>query len=142
MGNEQLVHERFMAKVDRRPDGCWVWTACRVWNGYGQFRVAGKTVYAHRFAYELLVGPIPDGLELDHLCRNRACVNPSHLEVVDSRTNTLRGDGPAAQNARKTHCAHGHELTLENIWRSGRNSRLCRACSLDRQRSTRKKVSA
>lgn len=86
--------ERFWAKVDRSDD-CWVWTGTGTPKGYGQFAPHGKHVYAHRFAYELLVGPIPEGMTIDHLCRNRGCVRPDHLEVVTRGENTRRGATPS-----------------------------------------------
>lgn len=99
--------------------GCWVWMRARLvgyCGGYGQFYIRSRPHLAHRWAYEKLVGPIPEGLELDHLCRNRACVNPCHLEPVTHRENVLRGEAPAAIHARKTHCKNGHELTGDNIY--------------------------
>lgn len=119
---------RFWAKVDRRgPDDCWEWRGS-VWNGYGQFRSHGITVRAHRYAYELLVGPIPDET-LDHLCRNRACVNAEHLEPVSAVENARRGESVPAVNARKTHCKRGHEFTPENtyVWKPGH--RACKTCA-------------
>lgn len=84
---------RFLAKMSvDEASGCWVWTAARTSKGYGQFRIGPRPVRAHRYAYTLLVGPIPDGLQLDHLCRNRLCVNPGHLEPVTNWENTLRGE--------------------------------------------------
>lgn len=83
--------ERFWEKVDRQEVGCWLWTAYRNRDGYGRFRPYRRDqVMAHRYAYELMVGPIPDGLQLDHLCRNPGCVNPSHLEAVTERENLGR----------------------------------------------------
>ncbi|TDD77726.1 HNH endonuclease [Actinomadura rubrisoli] len=89
-----------------------------------------KNVVVHRFVYESLVGPIPEGLVLDHLCRVRACCNPAHLEPVTDRVNILRGASITAANARKTHCDHGHEFTSQNTYRH-RGRRLCRACNRD-----------
>jgi hypothetical protein len=129
--------ERFWSKVDvGNQDECWEWSGCRV-RGYGQFHIGNrKRVRAHRFAYELLVGEIPEGLVLDHLCRNTACCNPAHLEAVTTRENILRGVGLAAANSRKTHCKNGHEFTPENTYsspseeqRGWRECRVCRAAS-------------
>lgn len=126
--------ERFWSKVAKSPD-CWLWTAGLDSKGYGQFRVnTERKVVAHRFAYELLVGPVPEGLQLDHLCRVRRCVNPAHLEPVTSRVNTLRGEGPTAGHARQTHCGQGHEYTPENTSRTRRGARVCKICERQRQR--------
>lgn len=119
--------DRFWAKVDKTEE-CWVWTAFRR-NGYGRFTVDGRMVNAHRFSFTLAGGVIPEGLVLDHLCRNRACVNPEHLEAVDTRTNTMRSPvAPAAVNAAKTHCKRGHALTPDNIYVRG-SGRTCKTCS-------------
>jgi hypothetical protein len=117
--------ERFWSKVDRRGAGeCWEWLACRS-DGYGQFYPYHSTaVLAHRYSYELLVGPIPDGLQLDHLCRNRACVNPAHLEPVTQRVNILRGYGRGAIQARQTTCSQGHPF--DKVTRQGRRG--CAKC--------------
>lgn len=126
--------ERFWAKVDRRrSDGCWLWTGSKNRGGYGTITVNGHTRAVHRVAYELLVGPIPDGLQLDHLCRVRHCVNPAHLEPVTQRENILRGQGLAAANAAKTHCLRGHPFDGSNtyVWRG---KRFCRACNREHQR--------
>lgn len=82
--------ERFWARFERAPDGCWLWTGPLYSNGYGEFNFDGRNRRAHRFAYDRLVGPIPDGLELDHLCRVRRCVNPAHLEPVTHEENVRR----------------------------------------------------
>ena len=126
--------ERFWQKVDRRGlDECWPWRGALTNGGYGHFSVTNKSVMAHRWAYEYEVGPVPDGLQLDHLCRTRVCVNLRHLEPVTGKVNILRGDSPSAKNARKTHCKRGHEFTSDNtyVWRGG--ERKCRECILIRK---------
>lgn len=133
----QSPADRFWAKVDKTDD-CWLWTASTN-NGYGSISLgARKRVQAHRFAYELLVGPIPDGLELDHLCRVRHCVNPAHLEPVTARENQLRSLSVSGINAAKTHCIWGHEYTPENTYiRPCDGGRDCRACRSRRDRDRR-----
>jgi hypothetical protein len=133
--------ERYWQRVDKT-DGCWEWRGQITTSGYGAngSRIAGEKV-AHRISYVLLVGPIPEGLQLDHLCRNRACVNPEHLEPVTARVNTMRSGAASAINARKTHCDHGHEFTPENthMQRSGgRIYRRCRACGRDKYHAYRR----
>lgn len=112
------------------PNGCWEWRG-RSDTGYGAAGWNGE-VNAHRSMYRLMLGPIPPGMELDHLCRNRACCNPDHLEVVTHRENVLRGDSPAAHHARQTHCVNGHEFTPDNIYSPPRGGRQCRACKRER----------
>jgi hypothetical protein len=93
----------------------------------------GRVVkFGHRVSYEAFKGPIPDGLTIDHLCRNRACVNPEHLEPVTMRVNCLRGESPAAVHARKTHCPKGHEYSAENTYRHKGNHRMCKLCWKER----------
>ena len=129
--------ERFWDKVEPCPmSGCWHWTAAGTGNGYGQIFFDGKVRMAHRVSYEVLVSPIPDGLQIDHLCRNRGCCNPTHLEPVTPRENTMRSDSPRLARERqlsKTHCPRGHEYDEENtrIYRGKRN---CRACDRERWR--------
>lgn len=114
--------------------GCWRWTGYLLPNGYGLIgrrQIKGSRL-AHRWFYELLIGPIPEGLQLDHLCRNRSCVNPAHLEPVTHKVNGLRGVGPPALNARKTHCIHGHLFDAENTHLAPDGTRRCRACAHER----------
>lgn len=141
--------ERFWPQVSKgEPSACWFWTGTRYPNGYGKFHLGGKNgkgIGAHRFAYELLVGPIPDGLTLDHLCRNPPCVNPAHLEPVTQRENTLRGTGFIARQAAQTHCKRGHPLSGENLAIEGAGYRRCRACRREQnwshyQRVTRQQM--
>lgn len=152
------VSERFWTKVDvRGPDECWLWIAGKFSVGYGAFVLNGKTRGAHCVAYELLVGPIPEGLQLDHLCHNadsscpggkecqhRRCVNPAHLEAVPRRTNILRGSAPSAANGRKTHCVNGHALTPENVYMRKRQSggRSCKECLKIVRRESYRRVHA
>lgn len=128
------LEERFWRYVEISETSCWEWTGA-LHRGYGAFTVSQRptvTVKAHRFAYSMLVGPIPHGLTLDHLCRNKRCVHPLHLEPVTMRVNVLRNDGPIAKNAAKTHCKHGHAFNAANtyIYRTGRRkgARKCRTC--------------
>ena len=118
--------ELFWAKVDKT-ESCWNWTATTR-NGYGRFNNGGSLVEAHRYAYQLLVGPIAEGRDLDHLCRNRACVNPSHLEPVSRQTNVLRGEGLAASYAMRATCKNGHPLEGDNVYVNPKGARICKAC--------------
>ena len=120
-------------------DSCWEWIGTTHKEGYGAIRVGGhgsKWVGAHRVMYELFRGKIPDGLTIDHLCRNTRCVNPDHLEAVTMRVNVLRGFSPWAKNARKTHCLRGHELLGENLYLNPAGSRVCRTCVAANGRAT------
>lgn len=124
--------QRLWPKVEPEPmSGCWLWSGALDEKGYGRIGEGGRggrILRAHRVVYEALVGPIPEGLTIDHLCRNRACVNPDHLEPVASKTNTMRGRGAGALNARKTHCKRGHEFSDENTYILGSGSRGCVVC--------------
>ena len=125
---------RLARKIKVDPSGCWLWTAYKTQNGYGQFSIEGRGRYVHRVTYVNRYGPVPKGLTLDHLCRTRHCVNPDHLEPVTNTENVLRGEGWAAKNARKTHCLQGHEFTASNTYVSwGRRN--CRVCKLTRNRA-------
>lgn len=119
--------KRFWTKVNKTSN-CWNWTGAVIQNGYGQFFFGGKVVGAHRASYEINVAQIPEGMEIDHLCRNRKCVNPEHLEVVTRQVNQLRSNSVSGINARKTHCVRGHEYTSENTYleKKGKSCRTCR----------------
>lgn len=115
-----LLLERAMLRTSKDEDGCWRWTGILTGPGYGQFAIAHATLaIAHRAVYELLVGPIPDGLELDHACRVRNCVNPDHLEPVSRQENLRR--------SRRTHCKYGHEFTAENTYMQPKGKQ-CKTC--------------
>jgi HNH endonuclease len=133
--------ERFRSKVSvNEQTGCWEWTAATRHGGYGNHWggvSTGKFLAAHRYSYETLVGPIPDGLQLDHLCRVRGCVNPEHLEPVTCRENLLRGETFTAKNAGKTHCPAGHEYESDNVNLSAKGQRHCRACRSERYNQER-----
>lgn len=119
---------RFWAMV-KMGDDCWEWQGYVNAKGYGRFSPRpGVTVQAHRFAYQLDHGEIPDSLQLDHLCRNRRCVRPIHLEPVTNRTNVLRGEGFAAVNAEKAVCVNGHPFTDANTVLDRRGWRRCLIC--------------
>lgn len=138
--------DRFAPKVALTDSGCLQWIGAMYWHGYGHFHTTqtaeqkARDVYAHRWSYEHHAGPIPDGLVLDHLCRNRACVNPDHLEPVTHRENCLRGIGFSAVNAAKTHCVQGHGYTQDNTYIDPLGYRHCRTCrrQVDRNRRGRR----
>jgi hypothetical protein len=124
---ESINMEDFESKI-LKTDTCWIWQGSKYANGYGKIGKAGYMV--HRIAYENAKGQIPYGMKLDHLCKVRLCVNPDHLEVVTLIENVMRGSSFSANNARKTHCKHGHEFTVENTYIPPKrpNRRYCKAC--------------
>jgi hypothetical protein len=130
--------DRFEAKYIPEPNsGCWLWIGgTNGRDGYGRIRKNGKMESAHRISYELYKGQIPDGLDIDHLCRNHPCVNPDHLEAVTHQTNVLRGMGDVALARRTNRCKHGHEFTEDNTILHG-VSRQCRACNKRRSAAFR-----
>jgi hypothetical protein len=127
-------------------DGCWEWLGRTTRDGYGRVDVGSRTdgtrgqASTHRVAYEHYVGPIPEGFELDHLCRNRSCVNPAHLEVVTHVENMRRstvGDVARARQLAITHCPRGHEYAGRNLYVNPQGGRHCRTCVSARQRAKR-----
>lgn len=126
------LKERLLAKTDQTGD-CWVWRGSRLKSGYGQIGIQrdGRTVpqLVHRVSYEIFIGPIPDGLQIDHLCRNTSCLNPSHLEAVTPSENMHRGMSPVFVIRRSGKCKYGHELTPENTYTcKSTGYRRCRKC--------------
>lgn len=139
---DPLTHLR--ARVTEQSDGCWIWQQHCNRQGYGTVRLMAlnerRAVLVHRAMYELLIGPIPDGMELDHLCRVRACCNPAHLEAVTHKVNIERGEWQARKvEARraKTHCQRDHEYTPANTYLDSHGRRHCRACKASWARAAR-----
>ncbi len=126
-----MLPDRIMQKISPEPNsGCWLWTASLNWRGYGQVRSNGPVRMAHRVVYEAYKGGIPDGLQLDHLCRVRSCVNPDHLEPVTPKENVRRGNfgHGGDRNLIKTRCPKGHPYEGDNLYVRRNGSRQCRAC--------------
>ena len=134
---DKLTEGRLGAILDRIEVGdCWEWIGPRFSDGYGMGSYQGRYFAPHRATWEELVGPIPDGLQMDHLCRNRACVNPDHLETVTLQENIRRG--MTGQNMRsKTHCPQGHPYAGEHLYVTPDGKRRCRTCTKDRQKALR-----
>lgn len=143
MFGDDRLPERFWAKVSVSESGCWNWSPISRADGYGAYYTGNRRMsLAHRVAYAAIRGEIPAGLQIDHLCRNRSCVNPDHLEPVSHRENIIRGVSPSAVNGSKDHCKRGHALTPENVHeyhRRGGVTRVCRACMRINSAIARKK---
>lgn len=140
----KTTEERFWSKVNKT-ESCWVWTGAKIRSKcafYSSFKSRGKQRGAHRYSYELYhKRELSDAESIDHLCRNTLCVNPHHLEAVSPRENTLRGTGPSALNAKKTHCLRGHSLTPENLLAQSEKTgwRLCKVCAREWARADYRK---
>lgn len=136
MTKSQSISDRFWSKVSKHGHGgCWIWTASVIKGGYGQFRVNNppRMVVAHQWAWEETNGPVPEGLELDHLCRVPRCVRPDHCEAVTHQENVRRGLGGVL----KTHCAQGHPYAGDNLVGRENAWRRCRACDAEKSRRYR-----
>lgn len=141
MRKKRTPMDRFWDHVEVT-DSCWLWRGAGVRGvrGYGLFSNGERLMPAHRWIYEQLVGPIPEGLSLDHLCRVRSCVRPEHLEPVTTRENVLRGVGISALNAKKTHCLRGHPYDGDNLYVDLRHGkRHCRSCRAQADRNAKAK---
>lgn len=141
----RTTEQRFLAKVEKT-DACWLWRGAKINTGYGHFWYEGRNVLSHRVAHLMFVGPIPDGMQVDHLCRVQACVNPAHLEAVTPRVNLLRNNSPTSIACRANTCQRGHPYTDENTNYytdpRGRSYRRCRTCNRVRLRRDRKRAAA
>jgi len=131
----ETPEEELLEQAKKRDDACWLWKAARHPGGYGAIAVKGsrRIALAHRYIYELLVGPIPNGMQLDHLCRQRGCVNPAHLRVVTSKENSNAPGSKCGSHFRlKTHCPKGHPYDSGNTYIGRAGARVCRACKSEK----------
>lgn len=134
--HQPQVLAHIMRRIRFDHNGCWLWNGATV-GGYGAIKVEGRSFRLHRLVYELIEGPVAEGLHLDHLCRQPGCCNPQHLEPVTPRENTLRGFGLAAINARKTECPKGHPLVEGNLAAHPKHGRACLICKREREQTRR-----
>jgi len=132
----RTAFDQFNSRYVVSDTGCWEWTGYRMWKGYAVFKPLGsaRQARAHRWSYEHFVGPIPDGMVIDHLCLVRHCVNPAHLEVVTPAENTRRGRSGGEFSSAKTHCPQGHPYSGENLLLRSDGRRVCRTCKNKRNR--------
>lgn len=131
--------ERFISGVYENENGCWIWPKAKVRGGYGMFKLNKKNVLAHRYSYTKLIGDIPNGLTIDHLCKQRDCVNPDHLEAVTMKENISRGTN---FQRNKSHCKWGHEFNSDNIYWIYSRYRRCKQCQDKRDRERKRKKPA
>ena len=136
------LKDRLRQNVIVDDNGCWLWQLSLRANGYGQIVVGEEVLYAHRVSYEVFVGPIRPGKEIDHLCRVRKCINPQHIEAVSHRENMRRSATVFGENARKTHCKRGHSFDEKNTYRTPKGARQCRKCLCMHAKNARKKRKA
>ena len=137
---KQTNEGRFLSFVQVASDGCWLWKGHVHPNGYGQFYMDGRQGYAHRASYQIHRGNIPDDLVIDHLCRNRACVNPAHLETGPQQVNIRRGVAPSAMLANVNKCKNGHPFLEANTHYSKEGKRQCRICLAEWARNKRRQI--
>jgi len=134
---------RLLRRTQENKNGCWEWTGYKDPAGYGQIGTPSGVKLVHRVSYEYYVGKIPDGLQIDHLCRNRPCVNPEHLEPVTAKENVGRGMAGRVRTllaAQQTHCKWGHEFTKSNTYICRKGIRNCRRCHKRRERERRERI--
>lgn len=141
--NPPLTEELFVARTERQEDGCLLWTGRTLPSGYAIYKTGGRTVYVYRWAYEHFVGPIPEGLTIEHLCHDpficqlvqrcphRRCAEPSHLLPLTGAENSMRGGSPLAWKSRQIDCVHGHPLSGPNLYVTPGGRRQCRQCRND-----------
>lgn len=140
--NDQTIKDEFATRYTPVTEsGCWLWDGRVRPDGYAVTSYMGRHQYAHRMSYMLFNGAITNGLQIDHLCRVRCCVNPAHLEAVTQRENLLRGVGISAKASKQTHCINGHELRGDNLLfvKTRPRKRICRACNTERLRRRRQR---
>lgn len=138
--NGKFIQGRFWTNIEHNSQGCWLWRGAKNNLGYGCTWYMGQAYVAHRLAWKLWGNVLQSGLELDHLCKNRNCINPNHLEAVTHRENILRGVSPAATHAKKTKCPKGHNFDRTITRKTGKTQRVCSICIKEYAKWYRKKT--